>query len=121
MILDSCILIDISKNRQPALDYVTALANIPAVSVLTVTEVMRGVRREQESRILSDIFAQWSVLPVTFEIASLAAEYLRMYGPSHGTDIVDAIIAASAQTHELELITLNLKHFPMFPGLVRPY
>lgn len=121
MILDSCILIDISRERQPALEYVTALAEIPSVSVLTVTEVMRGVRRDKEARILGDIFAKWSVLPVTFEIASLAAEYLRIHAPSHGVDIVDAVIAATAQAHELELITLNLKHFPMFPGLVRPY
>jgi len=121
MILDSCILIDISRNRQPALEYVTALVEIPTVSVLTVTEVMRGVRREQEARILSDIFAKWSVLPVTLDIASRAADYLRIYAPSHGMDIVDAVIAATAQAHELELSTLNLKHFPMFPDLARPY
>jgi predicted nucleic acid-binding protein len=89
--------------------------------VLTVAEVKRGVRREKESKILGDIFAKWSVLPVTFEIASLAAEYLRIYAPTHGLDVVDALNAATAEIHAVKLATLNLKHFPMFPGLTRPY
>ena len=36
-------------------------------------------------------------------------------------DFPDAVIAATAMHHGLELVTLNLKHFPMFPDLQRPY
>ena len=55
------------------------------------------------------------------DIAGLAGDYVRRYGPSHGTDPIDALIAATAKTHGLALATLNLKHFPMFAGLTRPY
>ena len=41
--------------------------------------------------------------------------------PSHGIDIPDAIIAATAEHHGLRLATLNVKHFPMFPKLKRAY
>ena len=121
MILDSCILIDLSKQQGAAVDYVTSLSHAPAISVLTVTEVMRGVRDAREAELTSNLFADWHKLPVTLDIASLAADFLRKYGPSHGLDIVDATIAATAQVHDLPLVTLNLKHFPMFPDLRRPY
>lgn len=54
------------------------------------------------------------------DVAERAAELLRRCKASHGMDTVDAVIAATAQVHGLELVTLNLKHFPMFPGLARP-
>ncbi|KAA3419994.1 PIN domain-containing protein, partial [Streptococcus pneumoniae] len=53
--------------------------------------------------------------------ASLAGDYVRQYGPSHGVDPIDALIAATAKSANLQLATLNLKHFPMFKGLKRPY
>jgi predicted nucleic acid-binding protein len=33
----------------------------------------------------------------------------------------DYLIAATALTEGLELATLNVRHYPMFPGLARPF
>ncbi|EKD91792.1 MAG: hypothetical protein ACD_29C00373G0001, partial [uncultured bacterium] len=38
----------------------------------------------------------------------------------HGTGLADAIIAATALHNELELVTLNTRHFPMLKT-VKPY
>ena len=46
---------------------------------------------------------------------------MRHFHKSHGIDIPDALIAATAEHHELRLATLNVKHFPMFPKLRRAY
>jgi len=121
VIFDSCILIDISRQNPLALNFATHCPMTPSVSALTVTEVLRGVRNVREQALFDQIFHQWQVVPVTLHISTLAAEFLRLYHASHGLDMVDAIIAASAKIHELELVTLNLKHFPMFPGIARPY
>src|SRR5712692_185124 len=43
------------------------------------------------------------------------------FGKSHGTGIVDAIIAACAQAVNATLATPNAKHFPMLDHVVRPY
>ena len=40
---------------------------------------------------------------------------------SHGVGLPDALIAATAERAELHLASCNLKHFPMFPNLKRPY
>ncbi|MCH8238329.1 MAG: PIN domain-containing protein [Proteobacteria bacterium] len=121
MILDSCILIDISRQKAGAASFVGGLERVPSVSVLTVTEVLSGVRNQRERRLFDRLFLDWNVMEVDHETAELAARWLNQYRPSHGLDIIDAIIAATARVHEVELITLNLKHFPMFPGLEAPY
>jgi predicted nucleic acid-binding protein len=33
----------------------------------------------------------------------------------------DCLIAATALTEGLDLATLNIRHYPMFPGLSRPF
>ena len=45
----------------------------------------------------------------------------RDFGPSHGTSLPDAFIAATAATRELELATHNAKHFPMLDEIIVPY
>jgi predicted nucleic acid-binding protein len=39
----------------------------------------------------------------------------------HGIDGADLAIAATAILTGAELLTLNVRHFPMFPTLRRPY
>jgi len=41
--------------------------------------------------------------------------------PIPGIALGDYLIAATALTEGLELATLNLRHYPMFPGLARPF
>jgi predicted nucleic acid-binding protein len=121
MILDSCILIDVSRENPAALGFTSSLQAVPSISTLTVLEVSRGVRSAKEKALFDQIFEEWTIIPVTLEISLLAATFIKTYHASHRVDTVDAVIAATAQLHNLSLITLNLKHFPMFPGLARPY
>ncbi|MGV3550202.1 PIN domain-containing protein [Rhizobium sp.] len=121
MLVDSCILIDISRQKAEALDLLIGRDVIPAISALTAMEVRFGVKSKAERELFDRLFTEWTIIPVDLVIAEQASELLRRYKPSHGMDTVDALIAATAQIHGLELITLNLKHFPMFPDLKRPY
>jgi predicted nucleic acid-binding protein len=51
-----------------------------------------------------------------------AAEFMRTYRRSHpGIGVGDYLMTATAQLEGLELATLNVKHFPMFPNLVAPF
>lgn len=124
MIIDSCVLIDLSRRLPAAVDFLAELEAsgvVPALSALSVAEVMRGVRKETERLLFEALFARWTVVPADFQVALAAAKYLKSYSASHSLDVVDAVIAATAQVHDLPLVTLNLKHFPMFPNLERPY
>lgn len=51
-------------------------------------------------------------------LADRAGELGRGYLRSHqGIEIVDLLLAAASERFGAELLTRNVKHFPMFPGL----
>jgi len=101
------------------------LLDIPATdrvaSVLARVEVEGGMRSD-ERRPVASLFGVIRLLPVTDQIARRAGEFLRSYRRSHsGIDLVDYVVAATAELHGAQLATLNIKHFPMFPDLAPPY
>ena len=121
ILLDTCILIDTLRGRAQALAFVTALAERPAISAVTATELVAGCRKVKERRQIDQLIENYTVHDIDREIACLAGEFIRAYGPSHGTDPIDALIAATAKLRDAPLATLNVKHFPMFKNLKRPY
>jgi len=59
---------------------------------------------------------------VSEQVAWRAATLMREYRRSHTRiGLGDYLIAATALTEGLELATLNVRHYPMFPGLARPF
>lgn len=121
MLLDTCILIDVLRGKSAASAFVTGFKAPPQVSAVTLTELVAGCRNESERKRVDRLLSHYMVHDIGRDIANLAGEYIRRYGASHGTDPIDALIAATAKTHSAALATLNLKRFPMFTGLTRPY
>jgi predicted nucleic acid-binding protein len=88
-----------------------------AASVLSRVEIEGGMR-SGERRAVARMFSALRLEPVTDVIARRAAEHLRTYRRSHpGVDVVDYVVAATADVLEARLLTLNVKHFPMVKGL----
>ena len=85
------------------------------------TEVLAGQRRGEEARTLA-LFSALRWCPVTVEVADLAGSLAARYLRSHsGVDTVDYLLAATAAILEAELLTQNVKHFPMIPALRPAY
>jgi hypothetical protein len=61
------------------------------------------------------------VLAVDAEIARRGGELRRRFARSHGTGLLDALIAATAQVHGARLVTRNARHFPMLEDLLVPH
>ena len=121
ILLDTCILIDVLRGCENAVAFVTGLDAKPCISAVTATELVAGCRNVRERRQIDRLVENYVFHDIDREIACLAGEFIRGYGPSHGTDPIDALIAATANVRRASLATLNLKHFPMFKGLTRPY
>jgi predicted nucleic acid-binding protein len=63
-----------------------------------------------------------SWVPVDEEIARLAGSMAAEYRRSHnGIDAIDCLIAATAAIVGADLLTTNVRHFPMISGLRPPY
>ena len=75
---------------------------------------MRSGERAAVARLFSALYLE----PVSDAIARRAGEYLRSHRRSHpGVDIVDYVVVATADVLEADLLTLNVRHFPMRKGL----
>ena len=81
-------------------------------SPITVAELWRGVRPREEHQ-LAAMFTSLSCLPVDEAVGQRAGDYLRQFARSHGVQLGDALIAATASTHGIALWTRNRKHYPM--------
>lgn len=86
-------------------------------SVLSRTELEGGMRSAERSSV-ARLFGGVALVPVSDTIAVRAGEHLRRFRRSHsGIDIVDYVVAATAEEVDAELVTLNVRHFPMVPRL----
>lgn len=121
-IIDSNVLIDASRNRQPALRFLEEAAGAGALwsSVLVRSELWIGARSGEDERI-EDLIGRIAWHDVTPTIADHAGRLGAPYRLTHHLGVVDLIIAATAIELGGTLATLNVRDFPMFPGLLRPY
>jgi predicted nucleic acid-binding protein len=123
-VVDTNILIDALRRRQEALDLLARLdergEDIWAPSVARI-EILGSMRRGEEAATVSLLeLVNW--LSVDVEIADAAAAYSRRYHAAFsGIDLVDYLIAATADHLNAPLLTRNVKHFPMFPDLEPAY
>ncbi len=124
ILVDSDVLIEHLRGNAAAREWlVTARQSSGplAISVVSLTEVAGGMRapeRREVMRLLGSMYR----FEVSEQVAWRAATLMREYRRSHsGIALGDYLLAATALTEGLELATLNLRHFPMFPGLARPF
>lgn len=123
-LLDTHILIDFLRGRAEAralLRRYEAAAELPVISVVSVTELWAGMRQGEESATGALLSALRKIL-LSEEIALAAGNMLRTYRRSHGTELGDALIATTAVEIGATLITRNVKHYPMpTVTVLRPY
>lgn len=90
-------------------------------SEMSRLEVLAGMRSTEEARTRS-LLSTLVWHPVDAEMAEEAGTLGRRWLPSHHTiDGADLAIAATAIRTGSRLLTRNVRHFPMFPGLRPPY
>lgn len=120
-LLDTSVLIDFLRGHPGAVRAVSSLDVPPLSSEICRVELFQGLRpaEEQDAAALAALI-EW--VPVVEPIAVRAAELGRRWRASHsGIGIADLIIAATAELTHSNLLTLNVKHFPMVAGLRPAY
>jgi predicted nucleic acid-binding protein len=115
-LLDSDVVIDYFKKREPYFGLVAGLLHKEQVviSVVTLTEVRGGWDASQTAilrPVMGDLF---DIVDVTVAIADLAGEHIKKYSQQGRTlSTTDTLIAATAMHHGYCLMTRNVKDFPM--------
>lgn len=122
VLLDSSVVIDVLRGNARALAFVEAQPNKPFVSPMTLTELHAGFRSQRDEKNGERAFCSLRLVKADdLDIWRRAGQFMKHFGPSHGLDEIDALIAATAEHHGLKFATLNVKHFPMFKRLKPAY
>ncbi|GAB1453827.1 type II toxin-antitoxin system VapC family toxin [Draconibacterium sp.] len=118
ILCDSNIFISWFMGNQNTID---ALKNIGLKSILipsvTVMELMQGSRNKTELADLKKKLKGYNIIHFNENTSRLAIEYIENYKLSHGLQIPDAIIAATAVSYGLKLFTYNISDFRFIPKL----
>lgn len=124
ILVASDVLIEHLRGREPARDWLVQARQSTgplAISVVSLTEVAGGMRTPGRREVMR-LLGSMQRFEVTEQVAWRAATLMQEYRRSHsGIGLGDYLIAATALTEGLELATLNIRHYPMFSDLARPY
>ena len=120
VVIDADVLIGVLRDV-PGAHQALAEARLRDPRLLSVTpvrvEVLRGMRPGEE-QVTTGLLDQLDWVTVDLALADRAGELGRTYGRSHhGIEIVDLLLAAAAERYVARLLTRNVRHFPMVPGL----
>ena len=115
ILLDSDVIIEWLRGHSPYTQQMVALIDAHADlcwTPVSIAEILAGSRKG-EDEVIADVFLLLDALPITVDVGRKAGEYLKSYAKSHGVELGDAMIAASAFKSGRQLWTLNKKHYPM--------
>ena len=121
LLVDTCVLIDSLRDRPAVIEFWRRVQGRPSVSVVTVAELYAGARNHREESGIERLLASMLVRDIDLTTARLAGRFCRDFRRSHGVEMPDALIAATARVHGARLVTRNVRHFPMLDDLVVPY
>lgn len=104
--------------------YPQATRRLDALGALTLSavsyfEVLQGMRNKAELLAVKEMLERRKarLLPLTEAITLRATELMESLTLSHGLQMGDALIAATAIEHQLPVLTANVKHFSAVSGL----
>ncbi len=122
LVVDTDILVDVLRQETLALAWLSGQAEGLAISQIMQMELLMGATSKAVLRQVEKALVEFAILPVRETIGDTAVALIRQYRLSHGLAFADAMIAATALTYDLPLITKNQRDFRFITGLqLLPY
>ena len=124
VVLDTSVLVDFLRGDARAVsllhDHAEAGDELWGV-VITRAELLAGMRSNERTGTMALLDSiEW--LEVDVELADRAGDLARDHRRSYpGVELPDFVVAAGTELIGGALLTLNVKHFPMFPALEPAY
>ena len=119
IIVDSDILIDLSRGNEKAVSWIKKYENGEKliISVVTEIELIFGSRDKAHLKTIKSFLSNFEVIQLREMISLAAAQLVEKFCLSHRLHLPDALIAATALELDCELATINRKDFRFIEGL----
>ena len=119
LIIDTDILIDVGRSVNVAVKCLQQAEqqSSTAVSSVTQMELIIGCRDKNELRSLDHFLKRFQIIHINEQISGTVIDLLKKYRHSHGLLIADALIAATAITTEIPLISKNQRDYQFIKEL----
>lgn len=124
ILIDTDILIDAARSITLALDRLEQeeQSSTLAISVITQMELTIGCRNRGELQQLNNFLQRYQRIPLSEPISTQAIGLMTAYYLSHRLLIADALIAATAITLNVPLLSKNQRDYRFIEGLsLLPY
>lgn len=124
ILVDSDVLIDAGRGVHDAVACINEVEqrDDPAVSVVSQMELIVGCRHKADPRVVERFLRRFHVIHLNERISRTAIDLLHRYRLSHGLLLADSLIAATALTEGIPLVSKNQRDYRFIAGLdLRPY
>jgi len=116
-LIDSDVLIDISRGNQAAREYVDALTDAWAISQVSALELIVGARDRRDLAAIDAFLSAYVVIPIRESTGKQVYELLKRHAKTDGLHVFDSLVAATALEEGLTLVTKNHRHFRVIASL----
>ena len=119
VVIDTDILIDFGRDRKDAVQTMELLEKNYQLttSVITAMELYSGCRSKKDIKKVEELIADLHIRLVSKSISERAYDLMKKFRSSHGVEINDMLIAATAIETGAKMISKNQKHYQFLPGL----
>ena len=117
VLCDTNIFIEFYREKEEIIENLKRIgSNNIALSAITAGELIYGALNKRELKTIRNDIEHLRVLPVNENISQAFIKLMFDYSLSHNLDMPDALIAATAIEFDIQIYTLNKKHFKYIDG-----
>jgi len=118
ILCDTNILIEFYKNTPSTVQELRQIGQGQlAISAITQAELYYGALNKTQLQKIKKHLSLLRCIPLDTPISNMFLQLMGTYSLSHKLSLPDALIAATALVHNIELYTLNEKDFRFISGL----
>ena len=110
-------MIDWINHRQKAVDDLQWIQGCIAMSIITEYEIIAGAKDMAMQKRFEKLLNNYTIISLDHNISLLGVSLYKKYRLSHGLDMPDSLIAATAIELDLPLFTYNTKDFHFISGI----
>lgn len=114
-LIDTNIFSEIFKANKVIKEFVENLDSY--IDTTIYIECLQGSKSNVEKATIKHYLSSFPLLPYNNEVSAAAVELIDKYSNSHGLLLADALIASSAMSAGMTVVTFNLSDFKFIDGL----